>query len=90
MYLSGSSPKMNPLVGINGPIKITSPMPTLLPVNDPNNLDEVVVTAKRITPAAPPAEDIPEITVTGKRIQWWQWLLGGAALAGVVAMFTKE
>lgn len=39
---------------------------------------------------SPPEEDIPEITVTGTRIQWWQWLLGGAALAGIAAYFTRR
>lgn len=70
---------MNP-AGVAAPVKI----------NDPTNLDEVVVTAKKITPIAPAEEVLPEITVTGTRIQWWQWLLGGAALAGIVTMFTKE
>jgi hypothetical protein len=61
---------------------ISSPkMPPKL--NDPTNLDEVVVTAKKIAVPAPvnlPAEeDIPEIVVTGTRIPWYAWVVAGVA-----------
>jgi len=79
-----SSPKTPPFVfpipGLNAPI---TPAPAnyveLLKTTNPakpDDLDEVVVTAKRIS--TPVEEDLPEITVSAKRIQWWQWLAGGA------------
>lgn len=50
-------------------------------INDPTNLDEVVVTAKKVAVPAPvnlPAEeDIPEIVVTGTRIPWYAWIAAG-------------
>lgn len=64
------------------PIMTSSPK-TPPAINDPNNLDEVVVTAKKLAVPAPvnlPAEeDIPEIVVTGTRIPWYAWALAGVA-----------
>lgn len=61
---------------------VTSSPKTPPAINDPNNLDEVIVTAKKIAVPAPvnlPAEDIPEIVVTGTRIPWYAWVIAGVA-----------
>lgn len=57
-------------------------------VNDPTNLDEVVVTAQ--PRAVAPVDDMPEIVVQGKRIPWYVWMLGGAALVAVYMVMTEK
>lgn len=55
--------------------------------NPADNLDEVVVTAKRIEPA----EDIPEIVVSARRIPWYAWaILGGVAFVVVDSIARKR
>jgi hypothetical protein len=69
--LSGSSPKMAPTATSAFSIPgIFSPAP--LPVRS-----EYVTLPKN--PASEPAEDIPEITVTGQRIPWYAWVAAGVA-----------
>lgn len=56
---------------------------------DPDDLSEVQVTAHTLTQA--PAQDIPEIVVTGQRIPWFVWAAGGV-LAFIVLeeLFSKR
>ncbi len=56
--------------------KLSGSSPKMVPLNDPTNLDEVIVTARR-REVAPPSEDIPEIVVSGRRIPWYVWAAGG-------------
>jgi hypothetical protein len=69
--LSGSSPKMAPTSAFSIP-GIFSPAP--LPVRS-----EYVTLPKAPPSASEPAEDIPEITVTGQRIPWYAWVAAGVA-----------
>lgn len=62
--------------------RVTSSPKSPPSVNDPDTLDEVIVTAKPRN-IAPPAEDMPEIVVEGRRIPWYAWALIG--VAGYVA-----
>lgn len=51
----------------------TPPFVAATSVNNPDDLSEVVVTAK----AVPITEDIPEIVVEGRRIPWYVWAIAG-------------
>lgn len=50
-----------------------------------SNLNKVIAASNAVaTPSAPAEESMQEVVVTGKRIQWWQWMLaGGAALFAI-------
>lgn len=81
MYIGDTQSKVTDVANkiaaaLTNPFGMSAPKSIPKPVNDPNNLDEVVVTATRRLPVE---EDLPEIVSTGVRIQWWQWLLAGAA-----------
>ncbi len=54
-------------------------------VNDPTNLDEVIVSARPIE------EALPEIVVSGTRIPWYVWLgVGVVGFAAVSAALSRK
>lgn len=67
--------------------KLSGSAPKSSPVNDPTNLDEVVVTARPVAVA----EDVPEIVVSGRRIPWYVWLgVGAIGFAAVSAALSRR
>lgn len=60
----------------------TPPFVAFPPLNDPTNLDEVVVSARAVPVA--PVEDMPEIVVQARRIPWYVWAIAGGV--GYIAL----
>lgn len=80
--LVSSAPKSAPFVfsipGITTPARLDYVRRPAVATAD--DLSPVAVTVKKIAiPDAPADEEIPEIVVSGNRIPWYAWALGGVA-----------